>query len=70
MGHFEIPMQAEQYIPLLNDNKIFPGYAKGTLPDGILTMESLANLRDNQADKAVKFKSDFAVFLLDLLAIN
>ena len=65
-GHFATPMTAVQYEPLLAGS-IFPGYSKGKLPDGIITIDSLRNLKMNQADKTVKFDSDFAKFLCDLL---
>lgn len=65
-GHFATPMTADQYEPLLAGS-IFPGYSKGKLPDGIITIDSLRNLKMNQADKTVKFDSDFAKFLCDLL---
>ncbi|MDR0967282.1 MAG: hypothetical protein LBL75_00390 [Rickettsiales bacterium] len=66
-GHFDNPMDAPRYMPLLSDSGIFSGYTKGNLPDGILTLDSLKNLRNHQSDNQIKFKSDFADFLLGLL---
>jgi len=64
-NHFEIPMKADVYEPLLS-NHIFPKYQKNELPFE-LSETALNNLQIHQKDTLIQFKSDFADFLFELL---
>jgi phage pi2 protein 07 len=64
-GHFITPMHSDVYLPLLCKS-ILPTYCKGELPIVVCNI-SLTNLRANQSDSSIPFKSDFADFLLGLL---
>lgn len=68
-GHFATPLHSEGYLPEIK--KIFPAYAKGGLPAGFITWDSLNNLKRNKALQPVSNPRgwnpilSFADFLVD-----
>jgi hypothetical protein len=67
-GHFDEPMTAAVYEPLLREH-MFRGYKKGNLPEqfGDITQACLTRLFENNKDKNIPFRSDFADFLEGIL---
>ncbi|BAG13966.1 hypothetical protein [Candidatus Endomicrobiellum trichonymphae] len=65
-NHFNIPMKSEIYMPLIKN--FFNDYKKGNLPaDFKISEESLKKLFFNNQDADIKFESDFACFLQEII---
>jgi hypothetical protein len=59
--HFNIPLHADVYMPLIKQIPAFNDYEKKSLPNNFeISTATLENLFRNNADKDIKFKSDFA----------
>lgn len=62
--HFETPMHARLYEPLLRSS-VFPDYRKGRLPADVkMGYTSLGRLKRHHADPTIPFRSDFVDFMV------
>lgn len=63
-NHFREPLNANTYGKLLQGQNIISKYKKGELPEELqFNKETFDRLFENQKNKEIKFKSDFALFL-------
>jgi hypothetical protein len=68
MKHFSTPMTSAEYEILITE--VLTNYKKGSMPDNLeINATSLRKLFNNQADEEIRFSSDFAVLLKELILI-
>jgi hypothetical protein len=68
MNHFSVPITSEKCKACVTE--ILINYEKGSMPDNLeMNAASLKNLFNNQADEEIRFTSDFAALLKELIVI-